>query len=283
MIENPTRNLFSKVYAFYRYKIFYRINHLRGSSKLAGLLNRLARTGLEKIHESDSTSIHDLEWDYIFILDACRADYYQELSRDCQTRISKGSSTRDFLRENFSDGNHEDIVYISANPHLNQDLFREITENSVEEVFHCVFHTYEGGWDAEKKTVPPNEVLSDVRTAEQLFPNKRKIIHLMQPHHPFVGGDMVETGFNILENKDEENEWSLAEMGEIAHQEVSQAYLENLEFVMNQVEGIENSLDGRILITSDHGNLVGENGLYGHPSGSKAKVLREVPLEILDE
>jgi glucan phosphoethanolaminetransferase (alkaline phosphatase superfamily) len=32
-----------------------------------------------------------------------------------------------------------------------------------------------------------------------------------------------------------------------------------------------------VLITADHGELLGENGLYGHPADSDAEKLRKVP------
>lgn len=42
-------------------------------------------------------------------------------------------------------------------------------------------------------------------------------------------------------------------------------------------------VQGKTVLTSDHGNLVGENNLYGHPAESKAKVLREVSWKVVSK
>ena len=36
-------------------------------------------------------------------------------------------------------------------------------------------------------------------------------------------------------------------------------------------------LEGKIVISSDHGNCFGEHGVYGHPSGLRYKELVIVP------
>jgi len=56
-----------------------------------------------------------------------------------------------------------------------------------------------------------------------------------------------------------------------------QAYRENLEIVLSHVAELCNELPGKILITSDHGELLGEGGLYSHPCGCRHPLLVEVP------
>jgi len=36
-------------------------------------------------------------------------------------------------------------------------------------------------------------------------------------------------------------------------------------------------LEGEIIVTADHGELLGENGEWGHPIGSEKPALRGVP------
>lgn len=58
-------------------------------------------------------------------------------------------------------------------------------------------------------------------------------------------------------------------------------YEENLKIALQEVTKMINRLPGRVIITSDHGELLGEEGLYGHPSGFAHNKLLEVPwLEI---
>ena len=63
--------------------------------------------------------ILDEEWDNLIILDACRYDTFKDnnfLQGKLEYRISKGSTTREFLTKNFIENNDEtynDIIYIS--------------------------------------------------------------------------------------------------------------------------------------------------------------------------
>jgi hypothetical protein len=56
-----------------------------------------------------------------------------------------------------------------------------------------------------------------------------------------------------------------------------EAYRRNLGFVLSHVRPLVDSLTGRIVITADHGELLGEGGCYSHWSGSDHPLLREVP------
>lgn len=57
-----------------------------------------------------------------------------------------------------------------------------------------------------------------------------------------------------------------------------QLYLENLKIVLEHVAELVEMLSGVILITSDHGELLGEDGCYDHGVfGSTNPLIREVP------
>ena len=59
------------------------------------------------------------------------------------------------------------------------------------------------------------------------------------------------------------------------------AYVSNLELVLEQVVELLKYVSGKIVITSDHGELLGENRCFTHTPGSMKKCLLEVPwLEI---
>ena len=55
------------------------------------------------------------------------------------------------------------------------------------------------------------------------------------------------------------------------------AYKANLECVLEQVAVLLKHLTGKIIITSDHGEFLGEGGRYAHPYGSVHPTLVEVP------
>jgi len=56
-----------------------------------------------------------------------------------------------------------------------------------------------------------------------------------------------------------------------------QRYEENLRIVLEYIVHIFNDLQGDIIITADHGELLGENGDFGHYPGRHHQVLLRVP------
>lgn len=58
-------------------------------------------------------------------------------------------------------------------------------------------------------------------------------------------------------------------------------YKSNLEIALRYVAKLVRKLSGHIVVTADHGELLGEYGMYGHPPGRRLPELIEVPwLEI---
>ncbi|MFB6144419.1 MAG: hypothetical protein ABEJ98_03860 [Candidatus Nanohaloarchaea archaeon] len=293
--EEP--DAWSKIYRGYKYRIFpYVGTWLRGTTRLKLYLERKAQERIEKVSEKDVVPITELEWDNLIVIDACRYDVFcrvleesEEVDnrlRNPDSRYSVASCTRDFITKTFSEGDWSDVVYISANPHLDHRMFKELTGRDVEKTFHTVYDTYRTDWSSEHETTLPEPVIRDALNAEKLFPKKRKIIHLMQPHQPFISYEYdVPIGgiSHYIDGIDDPGEWIHAETGKLPHDEIVEGYIENTELVLDSLVELIGSLEGRTIITSDHGNLVGENGLYGHPCGSKTVALRKVPLvEIRD-
>jgi len=61
------------------------------------------------------------------------------------------------------------------------------------------------------------------------------------------------------------------------------AYRANLELVLAQVARLLQHLNGRIVISADHGDLLGENNNFSHPKDSFDPILREVPWLIIEK
>ncbi|MBN1796642.1 MAG: hypothetical protein JW804_08215, partial [Sedimentisphaerales bacterium] len=64
---------------------------------------------------------------------------------------------------------------------------------------------------------------------------------------------------------------------------LKRCYEENLRRALDAVRFLVEHLSGRVVVTSDHGELLGERGLYGHGAGSDEPILREVPWLVLDK
>jgi len=221
--------------------------------------------------------IDEFEWTNLIILDAARHDLYEEVNSKTRKRRTVGSSSEEFIQETFSQGDWSDTVVVTANPHYFGPLFEEETGKKPDEVFKAVIKCFahDKYWDDELGTVPPEKMVEAVDEAANKYPDKDNnfIIHFMQPHTPFIDSDV---------KQDEErdmNVWDRLEEGEFSDQEVWKAFKENLEKVMPYVYDVDDRLLGNTVITADHGNAFGENGEYGHPTGSKNPVLRQVPFD----
>jgi hypothetical protein len=272
---------FSQIYRYYKYRVFPKVKNIRGTTRLLKMLERFAYSEMPA-PQDNPTPLRNLDWQNLIILDACRFDLYNEVTGSEDYRISLGSASGEAIEKNFSDGDWSDTVLVTANPHFADEIFEEKTGRKIEDVFHCVFKTFNTDWDSEKSTVTPKDMVKNALTAEKLFPGKRKIIWFMQPHHPFLDSSLEDVGFDPnLEQEAGEKIWSKAERGVYDDSEIWQAYRQNLEKVMPYTKQIAEELDGRTIVTSDHGNLVGENNLYGHPGEQDLKYLKKVPLDVL--
>jgi hypothetical protein len=266
---------------FYMKNIFYRMRERRGFTRVKMVLDSLAERYAEK-SEKPEFDVFEKDWDNLLILDACRLDLYEEVEGETKGRTSLGSSTAEFVKKNFSEGDFSDTVYVTGNPHFSKKLFSELTGRDPDETFHEVFHTYMSDWDAENGTVLPEPLIRDAETAKKLFPDKRIVVHFMQPHYPFVGSNLVsDAGISQQVDKKYENvedqAWVMTETGKVSKDKIWKAYRENLEYILDEIEDFTENLEGKTLVTSDHGNAVGESTFYGHPKGVNTKELREVP------
>lgn len=218
------------------------------------------------------------DWDNLIILDACRYDLFKacnNLQGDLSAVTSLGSSTGEFMRKNFADREFPDIVYISANPNPVE----------VDASFYRVIPLYQTAWDKELHTVPPEPVVDEALQAQEEHSHKRLIIHFLQPHYPWIGpkGEQFheEHGRGDLR---ENNVWLQLREGELTADQLWSVYRENLEVVLPHIRELIHGLEGKTVITSDHGNCFGEYGVYGHPDRVYPKPLVTVPwLEIDDE
>ncbi len=106
----------------------------------------------------------------------------------------------------------------------------------------------------------------------------------MQPHIPFRDAEWSE-GYeqdSVYKSSDTGNPWKDAIRGEIPKDEVWDAYRDNLVWALNNVQTLVENVDGKVAITSDHGNAIGEWGLWAHPRYVPAPVLRRVPWVEID-
>jgi len=236
-----------------------------------------------RLRHGSGTRVMDEDWDTLVLLDACRYDMFAErvpFDGDLQSRISLGSTSEEFLRQNFENGEYHDTVYVNANaflPRLGYDQ---------DGTFHAVVDTMDD-WDEELDVPHPRTITDAAIDAHEEFPNKRIIVHYMQPHLPFIG----ERGLELREHLSRRNTWEPFRRGEapFSAEDLWTGYMENLEIVFDHVEDLLTSIEGRVVISSDHGNMVDERQgpvptkrMFGHPWGVYTEELVKVPWFVKD-
>src|SRR5208282_1385184 len=105
-----------------RYKLSELSQHYRSREWWRGVY---MRRFYSHILPKEGVYVYDESWDNLIILDACRYDTFRELNQIrglLEYRISRGSSSEEFLLENFTKHptteNFSDLVYVAANPYV---------------------------------------------------------------------------------------------------------------------------------------------------------------------
>lgn len=227
-----------------------------------------------KIKPHDGIAVMEQEWDNLLVLDACRYDTFQKLNTipgDLQNVKSRATSTPQWLKRNFTD-TYDNVVYVAGNPYVS-DLANDGYFNA-EDHFHHVEHVWDTGWDDDLHTVPPEAINEAARRMQEKYPDRRLILHYMQPHEPFIG----DTNFLHIE----ERGWDRVKQVWF-HPDLKQAYDDNLRLVLDAVDDLLPHLEGKIVITADHGELFGTYGLIRHPKDVFLKTLYEVPWLVIED
>lgn len=245
-------------------------------------------------------NVMEADWDNLIILDACRYDTFEQecqLDGDLKRVLSAGGSSWEFMKENFDEKQHHDTVYVTGNAHiskLDNKTFHSILSVDIENANERDT-IYPGPLPDKSGAILPEAVNEQALTAHKEFPQKRHIIHYMQPHLPFLGKYGRTLYRRVLDSsvKDEfvrDSRWGLSVdiFRAVKHpkinvddNDIKKAYKENLTIVLDFVDNLLKKLDGCSVITSDHGQLLGERILtkkrYGHPHDIHPIKLIEVP------
>lgn len=283
------------------------------------------------------------DWDNLIILDACRYDYFSDiygnyLSGKLSKVKSLGSHTYEWCTKNFQEW-YEDVVYVSGTAFVNSKR----GGFNAKDHFYKVIDVWDWGWNDKLGTVHPKEINKAVTISKKQYPDKRFIIHYMQPRAPYIGCDppsrgysrpvvshgeisiglqgnahndgmkrtsvlkkglasafdLVGKGVRSIERKGihvGNLDWKLREVFDLppvspldaARREIGvsglrKAYLENLKLVLSHASDLAQNLSGTSVITSSHGERLGERGCFEHPYGVSDPFLLEVPWFIINK
>lgn len=195
--------------------------------------------------------IHRSGWDHLIICDAARCDVFQEiypdyLSGDYQSVYNGGcGATIAWFPYIFND--FYDLTYFNGgvpiwvfdwNPH----------DYDEREHFSEVPHYTEYEWDDEIGTAKPESVSEVVMK----YNPDRSIIHYKQPHFP---------------TREYPKASGQSQVADLGHEAALEAYRDNLRWILSHLSEFVYELDGNIVVTSDHGECLGDCGQWLHGTG----------------
>jgi hypothetical protein len=194
------------------------------------------------------TDIFEEDWDNLVLLDACRYDLFAEtvdLDGRLESRISRGATSPEFIRGNFTGAELHDTVYVTGNGwyfKLRDEIGAEL---------HAERQVEHDGLD-------PTPITDAALEAAAQYPNKRLLVHYMHPHYPYLG----ETATGDFDGFDLQADGLI---GDIQRREVSipdevmrQAYVETLDAVLDEVAKLLDVFEGKTVVSADHGELLGD-------------------------
>lgn len=223
--------------------------------------------------------IYESDWDLLIVLDGCRWDLMAEVAHEYESvdegwTYSAASSSAEWMEKNFADAYRSEMAqtaYVTANPY---------TERLVKPGdFAYLDEVWRDRWDEDLRTIPAAGVTQRAIAAGREQDASRMIVHYMQPHHPFVT-DPMDEGLprNEFGSTPWDNVWHRLRQGAVERDRVWSGYRDNLRYVLDSVDILLKNVDAqRAIITADHGNLLGEYGLYAHPDYVPVPALKRVP------
>jgi hypothetical protein len=260
-----------------------------GLSDIPFLLTPIYNWRFSRRYGSGADIIRE-DWDTLILLDACRFDDFEsanQLQGELSSRISRGVDSYEFISRNFVGRRLHDLVYVTANPHV-----RLLNGNE----FHAVITDPIDQWDTDVGCVRPESVTAAAKDAHQQYPNKRIIVHYMQPHDPPLGptGQILREKYQIAgpitndSSKDNNRVMKLVAKGVIPTSVARKAYRETLAMALEEVGSLAEMVNGKVVISADHGEHFGEEPykllgpLYEHYRNPRTVELCKVPWFILD-
>lgn len=235
-----------------------------------------------------SELLSGVDWKYLVVLDACRFDVFEDVIRfvdvsgvltECN---SEALDTPMWYRKHWA-GDYPDVALIGAHPYPWRP------EVDVARYFGAAFAVWSDpanlGWGGVvhpgRLCIFASRIMSE-RSSEQW------IIHFEQPHLPFV--DVM--GMAFLENEievglggddwikynpmlyDAVEAWGRSNGWEVLKSLYVGSLRVTLGVVVSWCTGLKG---GQVVITADHGEHLGEGGIYGHPWAAGPGILTRVP------
>lgn len=225
-----------------------------------------------------ANNVLDEDFDLLIVLDACRYDLMAGIGDEYEWAgdirpYRAASSSQEWIIRTFMERR-------SSLPYVLYDIWRDQTDpdlyakhfdtRPLDDVSYITWNLFspmlDGGsfnhfeevwrYQSRGEIVEPNDVTDRVISHMRSANHDRVVAHYQQPHLPFR---------TDLEPDISGSVWELYQSGKLGHDEIWEAYEDNLRWVLDDVDILLENVDAdHVALTADHGNALGERGHYGH-------------------
>lgn len=250
VVENIRKKRFDIFYKAFLYMIFRFKNH-------------------------EGFEVMDEEWDNLIVLDSCRYDAFKEVNHipgKLEKKTSQGTTTIQWLNQNFTEY-YDDIAYLSTvnfvHPEKPSEANYQTKPFNAQEHFSVIENITDGDGIEKGKHLDAEQTTKKALEFSQKHPEKRKIIHYTPPHLPFI------TSKYVKQHNYDTYEQYLREG--YTWKQLKKEYKETTKKTLQEVEKLTQQLEGKTIITADHGEAHNEYYIKNHPHSIYIKPLTEIP------
>lgn len=243
--------------------------------------------------QSQLDLVHRPGWRTMFVMDAMRFDVFNEIvtedniTGELQQVWSAGCETGAWMRELWREPSYPNITLVS-----NSAIYWHKDNRYLLSRFNKVVPLWKGWRELEHGAamwggvMPTDMVLEHAEKEHVVTPLKRLVIHDIPPHIPFCGEKGVKFLERLIPGKDQHITPRLADYGRSAANRFAELrgyYKEGARKTLHTILTCEWLRErGGLVITSDHGEMIGEANQYGHSLNyPNAPILREVPWMVI--
>lgn len=232
----------------------------------------------------------------LLVFDAGRYDYMAPLLRDqyhgeVQQTFSAARDTFEWISKVWK-GDFDDVTYLSGMVPVSDDIpdfeaedFKRLYDginpgDSIGEIMKL----WETEWNNGVSTVPPEKITD---AALDYIDRAKLVVHYNQPHSPFIGTPKL-LGHTDNESaqpmKGEPNDmpiWQRVRAGEVSDAYLRMAYWGNAARAVKAAKPLVRERE-TVVATADHGEALGEYGMYTHDRAPHPK-RRVVPWQAIGD
>jgi len=220
------------------------------------------------------TNIFEYDWDMLIVLDTCRPEWVKTVSSEfefignVETIRSVGGRTSEWAAKTFQQAasSERPVKYIYGSKY--GDIAEDLQNVETEFV------------NPDNYIYPPAHQITEATYRYlNLETNPRVVVHYAQPHFPIFRTLSDRTDVETISKSGVVKE----HLSGTSTNKIERLHIKNLRYVLFEIRYLIQQVGSSdILLTADHGQLLGEYGIVGHPYGVRHDSVRNVPLVWID-